>query len=586
MSPLAARPPMTGHPDSASRPPPRCGPYELLVRIGKGGMASVYLARRADRDASDDALFALKILHPNLGQESEFVDMLMDEAKIASQLHHPNVVSTVDLGHDGDRYFMVMDYIEGVAMDRLLRRAEERRPELIVPLAIDALVGLEAAHRLTDPLGRPLELVHRDVTPGNVMVGVDGRGRIADFGVAKARARITKTNPGVVKGKAGYIAPEVILGRPIDGRADVFSMGVLLWNALTGETLFDTEDLASSLTALLKEDPPPPSTVGRMPPPIFDAPILGALHRDPEYRHESAEEMAEALRDALTIYGAGASREAIGGWVLDVFGEQLEKRREYAQRTVQSPAWEPDQAEVISTSAMVRKDPTGRVVSALPGLMHVEEPAETEAPPARSGARVALYVALGILALIGAGFAGAFIATGGSVLGGSVLGGSAPDEEVEVAPPAQPPTSEETPDEVPEITPELFGAPREGEAPPPRPEAPPARPNRRTQPGGRSRRAATPAGDETPEGDETATPEARAAEGARTSPPPTAVDDEPPSAPTAPPSSASDEGDATPAAEPMEEPAADPPAPAPAAPAPATPSPAPSTPAGLIPFEG
>ncbi|MCA9604186.1 MAG: serine/threonine protein kinase [Myxococcales bacterium] len=392
----------------------RCGPYELLVRIGRGGMASVYLARRtdaADGEGPDGPqLFALKILHPELAEQAEYVDMLMDEAKIATRLAHTHVVDTIEIGRDGDLYYLVMEYVEGVALDRLLRRSPEHRPaELIVPLAIDALLGLHAAHRLKDPLGRPLELVHRDVTPGNLLVGVDGLGRITDFGVAKARARITKTNPGVVKGKAGYIAPEVILGRDVDGRADVFSMGVLLYNALTGMTLFDRGDLASSLTSLLREDIPPPSSVGLMPSPLFDAPILTALARDPAHRHESAAEMADALADALLLLPEPGDRAAIAAWVRESYGETLDQRRAYAKRGRQDP-WNADDAEPLSTSAMVRKDPTGRVVSAIPDETPEARVVVEPAPPP-SKLKLALWISLAFFALVAAGAIGAIVAT-------------------------------------------------------------------------------------------------------------------------------------------------------------------------------
>ena len=384
------------------KPRPRCGLYELLVRIGKGGMASVYLAR-----SEIGELVALKVLHPHLGQQPELVDMLMDEARIASQLHHPNVVRTLDIGRDAERYYLVMEYVEGVALDRLLRRSEDARPELIVPLAIDALRGLSAAHRLTDEVGRPLELVHRDVTPGNVIVGADGVARIADFGVAKARARITKTMPGIVKGKAGYVAPEVVLGRPdIDGRADVFSMGVLLYNALTGVTLFDADDLASTLTQLLEHDPSAPSTVGRRPAPIFDAPILGALHRDPEFRHIDALEMADALEDALIVYG-DRGREPIRAWVRDAFGAQLGQRRRLAGGNDEV---DPESAEPISTSGMIRRDPTGERVVIPEHFLDDDKPALA---PKRPWLRKALIIAGAAIALLAAGLIGAWIATAG-----------------------------------------------------------------------------------------------------------------------------------------------------------------------------
>lgn len=355
---------------STSEPPsplPRLGRYELLVRIGKGGMASVYLAR-ARGEAGFTRLYAIKVLHPSFSREKELVDMLLDEARIASRLHHPNAVSIVDVGNAAERTYLVMDYVQGPALDRLLRRSPgDRPPERIVPIVIDALRGLHAAHELRDEEGRPLELVHRDVTPGNVLVGTDGIGRITDFGIAKARARLTKTREGVVKGKAGYIAPELLLGKPVDRRADVFSMGVLLWNALTGETLFETEDLASTLRALLEREVPPPSAIGLMPPPIFDAPIMMALARNPDDRHESALEMAQALSDALLVHGRTVEPDEVGAWVAELFGEQLETRRRASMFPPAGERPESGSEEPPSTSGLIRKDPTGRVVRVLPG---------------------------------------------------------------------------------------------------------------------------------------------------------------------------------------------------------------------------
>ncbi len=392
-------------------PLPRLGRYELLVRIGKGGMASVYLARVRGA-VGLRALHAIKVLHPSFSREKELVDMLLDEARIASRLDHPNVVRVTDAGTDTERAYVVMEYVDGPALDRLLRRSPGvRPPERIVPIAVDALRGLHAAHELSDEGGRPLELVHRDVTPGNVIVGTDGIGRITDFGIAKARARLTKTREGVVKGKAGYIAPEVLLGKPIDRRADVFSMGVLLWNALTGETLFETEDLASTLRALLEREVPPPSLIGLAPPPIFDAPIMMALARDPDDRHESALEMAEALEDAMLVYGRGADPDAIGAWVREVFAEQLETRRRAATASVPAAGWDPDVIEPPSTSVMVRKDSTGKVVSVLPATSADHQPAagpvepELEEQPRRRRGSLWLVLALLLLAAVGAALA-------------------------------------------------------------------------------------------------------------------------------------------------------------------------------------
>ncbi len=314
-------------PDSAM---PRVGPYELLRRIGVGGMATVYLARRLGPEGFA-RIHALKVMHPNLARQPELVTMLMDEARLAARIQHPNVVGIVDLGEADGHLYIAMEYVDGIALDRLLAPKPNFRPaSLIVPIAMDALLGLAASHELTDEDGRSLELVHRDVTPGNVIVGTDGLARITDFGTAKARARATKTLPGIVKGKVGYVAPEVALGRGLDRRADLFSMGVLLWNALTGQRLYDTDDIAKNVAQLVTLDVPPPSTVGLRPPPLFDQPILTALARHPDQRFQDARAMHEALEDALAMFGGEPPRRQIGEWVETSFARLLEKRRELA----------------------------------------------------------------------------------------------------------------------------------------------------------------------------------------------------------------------------------------------------------------
>ncbi|MGE0791238.1 MAG: serine/threonine-protein kinase [Sandaracinaceae bacterium] len=335
--------------------PPRIGRYELLRRIGRGGMASVYLAR-IEGEAGFSRIYALKVMHPELASDPALVTMMLDEARLAARLTHPNTVSTLDVGVHEGAYFIAMEYVDGIALDRLLRRKPGYRPhQLLVPIAIDALRGLGAAHMLEGSDGEPLMLVHRDVTPGNILVGVDGVSRIADFGIAKARARATKTNPGIVKGKAGYVAPEVALGRPTDARADVFSMGVLLWNALTGETLYDVDNLGTSIHELMTKTVPPPSTVGLKPNPLFDHPILTALSRDPDERHSSANELADALVDALMMAGPQATRAQIGEWVEISFASLLAKRRELSDPELR------DGGAAVGLPPAQREDETRRV---------------------------------------------------------------------------------------------------------------------------------------------------------------------------------------------------------------------------------
>jgi len=311
--------------------PRTLGRYEVVGGLGQGGMATVYLGRSAG-EGGFHRLVAIKALHPHLSEDQAFVAMLLDEARIAARLHHPNVVPIVDLGAQDGLHFVVMEYVEGCSMFALLAKHRDKRPpRLIVPIVLDALAGLHAAHELTDDDGHSMNLVHRDVSPQNVLVGVEGIGRITDFGVARAEARINSTRPGqaTIKGKVGYLSPEQLRGGKIDRRSDVFAAGVMLWSALTGKRLFyDPTSEAASMTKTLLMDIPKPSTVGLRPPSVFDDVCMRALERDPEKRFATALEMEDALRQAATSAGLLGTRQEIAAWVAESFGSELAARRE------------------------------------------------------------------------------------------------------------------------------------------------------------------------------------------------------------------------------------------------------------------
>src|SRR5579863_7198360 len=242
-------------------PPDRTGPwflgrYELIGELARGGMGTVYLARHAG-EAGFQRLFAIKALHPHLAEEKEFVDMLHDEARIAARIHHPNVVAVVDLGVQAGLHYVVMEYVEGPSFGTLFKRNRENRcpPELVIAIVVDALEGLHAAHTLTDDEGEQQHLVHRDVSPQNILVGTDGVGRITDFGIAKAETRITSTRPGTRKGKLLFMSPEQITGTTvIDRRTDIWAAGAVLWGALAGAPLFKGENDAATMHNVLTKD--------------------------------------------------------------------------------------------------------------------------------------------------------------------------------------------------------------------------------------------------------------------------------------------------------------------------------------------
>ncbi len=313
--------------DKGSEGPRTLGRYELLGTLGTGGMATVYLARTAG-EAGFQRLFAIKVLHRHLENETGFLTMFLDEARIAARLHHPNVVPIVDLATESGLHYVAMEYIEGCSLSALLKKhPQDRPPRVLVPIVIDALAGLDAAHSLTDDAGNPINLVHRDVSPQNILVGVDGAARITDFGVARAESRLGGTRPGQLKGKIAYMSPEQIRGQPITRRSDIFSAGAMLWSMLTGRRLFHGENDAATMYNIVNLEVPAASTIGLKPPTVFDPVIARALERDPEKRYATAAEMEEGLREAMAAAGLTSSRRDITAFVTDTFKDILAARR-------------------------------------------------------------------------------------------------------------------------------------------------------------------------------------------------------------------------------------------------------------------
>lgn len=311
-------------PNSTS--PLRLGRYELILRIGHGGVGQVYLAR-ATGVGGFERLFAIKMIHPHLSSSPAFARALIHEAHLASQISHHNTVSVFDVGVYQDTHFLVMEYIDGCSLAELCRASLDfRPPDRLGPIMMDALYGLQAAHDLKDEEGRSVKLIHRDFSPPNLLIGVDGTCRVTDFGIARTNTLSQHTNPGTIKGKPSYMAPEQVTGGEIDQRTDIFAAGVILWNALTGKRLFDGPSEAATMYNVLRRQIPNPSEIGLKPDPAFDAVIMKALQRRPEFRFQSAGEMAEALREALLRTGNLGSSKDVGNWITSLFGERLAAR--------------------------------------------------------------------------------------------------------------------------------------------------------------------------------------------------------------------------------------------------------------------
>jgi serine/threonine-protein kinase len=288
-------------------------------------MASIHLARLVG-PVGFSRTVAIKRLHEHFARDAELAVMFLDEARLAARIRHPNVVATVDVVHVDDELLLVMEYVSGESLSRLLKTTETRGERIPMPIAIaivtDALYGLHAAHEAVSDDNEPLGLVHRDVSPHNIMVGRDGVARIIDFGVAKAAARLQSTQVGRLKGKLGYLTPEQLRHEPVDRRADLFAASIVLWEVLTGERLFVSRSEAETLASVLFDPIAPPSA--RVPdlPSALDAIVMKGLSRAPEDRYQTAAEMARALEAAITP----ARHAEVGEWVERTAGDVLTAR--------------------------------------------------------------------------------------------------------------------------------------------------------------------------------------------------------------------------------------------------------------------
>ncbi len=306
---------------AAASAPSSVGRYVLYDEIASGGMATVYFGRLQGA-AGFARSVAIKRLHPQFAKDPDFVAMFVDEARLAARISHPNVVPTLDVISHADELLLVMEYVHGASLARLLRTLAERRslmrPRVAASVVCGVLHGLHAAHEAKSEAGQPLGIVHRDVSPQNVIVGADGIARVLDFGVAKAAGRWQSTQRGQLKGKIAYMAPEQITTNEVTRRTDLYAAGVILWEALTGKRLFRAENEARLMGMVLNAHIDPPSSVVEGLPAGFDRIVARGLDRDPARRFATAREMAAEVEGVVGV----ATPTEVGEWVEQVwFGE-------------------------------------------------------------------------------------------------------------------------------------------------------------------------------------------------------------------------------------------------------------------------
>src|SRR5258705_3649188 len=312
--------------------PIQFGKYWLLDRVNVGGMAEVWKAKAFGVEGFE-RLLAVKRILPNIAEDKEFITMFIDEAKIAVQLNHANIAQIFDLGKADDAYFIALEYVAGKDLRALFDRCRQRpeNGQVTMPIAQACFVtmkvceGLDYAHNKRDAASKELHLVHRDVSPQNVLISFEGEVKLIDFGIAKAAGKASKTQAGILKGKFGYMSPEQVRGIPIDRRSDVFSCGIVLYELLTGERLFVGESDFSTLEKVRNVEILPPSTYNRRIPDELERIVLKALAKDPEERYANAIDLHDELQAVRYTAGEFYSRKDLAAWMKKVFAREIEE---------------------------------------------------------------------------------------------------------------------------------------------------------------------------------------------------------------------------------------------------------------------
>jgi serine/threonine-protein kinase len=315
--------------------------YALYDEIARGGMATIRLARELGPEG-DARVVAVKELHPQFAHDQDFAAMFRDEMRVSARVNHPNVVPILDLVSDlvsgGGQAMLVMEYVHGESVAQLQTLTRRPFPPAIAAtIIVGVLHGLHAAHETKGADGESLRIIHRDVTPQNVVVGIDGRPRLLDFGVARATGRSQTTRAGQIKGKLSYVSPEQLQGRSLDRRVDIYSASVMLWEMLAGRRLFSSRDRQVLEHLILSGPVPPPSTINPMVTPALDQIVLRGLHRDPEQRFATALEVAAAIEELGGILSAAE----LGAWVEQTWGDGAKARARLVREIETNAAADP-----------------------------------------------------------------------------------------------------------------------------------------------------------------------------------------------------------------------------------------------------
>ncbi|MCA9588056.1 MAG: serine/threonine protein kinase, partial [Myxococcales bacterium] len=332
------------------------------------GMADVFLAV-ARGQMGFNKLAVLKRLRQALAEETAFRNMFLDEARLAARLNHPNIVHTYEVGEQNGVYFIAMEYLEGQSLNKVMKEALRRKetidPAISARIIADALAGLQYAHELNDYDGRPLSIIHRDVSPHNIFVTYDGHTKVVDFGIAKAALSSTETEVGVLKGKVAYMSPEQAMGGPIDARSDVFAMGIVLWELLARQRLMTGESAANTLHKLMNEPIPLVSSVAPGIDPALDMIVARALEKDRELRFQSSKEMKDALEQYLASRPSAPRQDDVAQRMGLLFGNVREEVQRQIQRHMATltAASNTQELQALTVESLKRMEQSGANVT-------------------------------------------------------------------------------------------------------------------------------------------------------------------------------------------------------------------------------
>ena len=354
------------------------GKYVLLDRISVGGMAEVFLAK-AFGAAGFERILAIKKILPTMVEDEEFITMFIDEARIAVQLNHSNIVQIHELGKNDEHYYIAIEYVPGRDLRAVLDQAKKRKHPIPIPLAVflaqKVCEGLDYAHRKRDAQGRELNIVHRDISPQNVLIAFEGDVKVIDFGIAKAQGRLQKTQAGILKGKFGYMSPEQVRGLPVDRRSDIFALGVIIYEMLTGERLFVGESDFSTLEKVRNAEVLSPREYNDTIPDELDRVVMKSLAREPDDRYQWASDLGEDLMRFLVAGGTVFGQKQLGLFMKEAFANDVQREQERMARfaaEVERESTHTDSAPAPAPSAplpaaQIRASPPTLDLDSLPG---------------------------------------------------------------------------------------------------------------------------------------------------------------------------------------------------------------------------